>query len=57
MASFSYDCSTRDNMLILKSREVGKSERLVLGPGDHSSLGSVALMPLRSREELFEQFF
>jgi len=27
MASFSYDCSTRDNMLILKSREVRKLEK------------------------------
>jgi hypothetical protein len=36
---------------------VGKSERLVLDPGDHQSPGSVAQIPLRSREELFEQFF
>jgi len=32
MASFSYDCSTRDNMLILKSREVGLSDNLLLVP-------------------------
>jgi hypothetical protein len=32
MASFSYDCSTRDNMLILKSREVAKPPMFVLGP-------------------------
>ena len=36
---------------------VAKSERLVLDPGDHQSPGSVAQIPLRSREELFEQFF
>jgi hypothetical protein len=36
---------------------VAKSERLVLDPGDHQSPGSVVQIPLRSREELFEQFF
>jgi hypothetical protein len=35
----------------------GKSERLVLDPSDHPSPDSVAQIPLRSREELFEQFF
>jgi hypothetical protein len=37
--------------------QVGKSERLVLDPGDHQSPGSVVQILLRSREELFEQFF